>query len=449
MKNLHVEHIKTVVKILFPDIAEKAKIRILNPEIDLFPNYLSHELIPGGNMIEVNFTIEISDIDEYRTRLNKFINKYIRVQINRGSSILYWFEDEFIYGTHEELNINDSFLNANRLKSETRLPWWLDKYIFNSLHAVYSPDHQRFGYNLDNDSEEQLIYLGTYFPRSYGESFCIAEGIIKNGYYSSVLESKHQINILDIGCGTGGSTLGLLGALTKKLPDRIPINIYVVDGNEEALKIFEKIINRINYQSSRKINTQIFNTKFKRIYDITELVDSFDESRFDYIISFKTICELILKGGVEARNSFYDFNQLFSKFLTPEGLLITLDVTSRIIDLDYLPILLNRQIVKFIKENPAYKVFSPISCFFYGDQCDYQCFYQHTFLISHQHINNDQSRVAYKIIGHKKFIDFLSKDFKKSKFIINWKHYPDINDPRCFCPYSVNEIELCDSYKIF
>lgn len=449
MKNKHIGHIKAVIKTLFPNIVDKAEIRILNPDKDTFPTYLSTVLIPGGKMVEIKFPDLITDIEENRKRLSKFLNKYIRVESNGGSTILYWFEDEFICETNENVNGSGDFIQADRSKSETRLPGWLDKYIFDTLHACYSPDHQRFGYNLENDIAGQLIYLGTYFPRSYCESFCITEGILKNSFYYSTLRSKSQINIIDIGCGTGGSTLGLVTALSKKLPDQIPINIQVVDGNNEALKIFEKIIKKFSDQNKMEIHTQIINNKFDKFDDLSDLMNTFDENYFDYIVSSKTICEVILKGGIETRNSYYDFIQLFAKYLKPEGFLITLDVTSRIIGTDYLPILLNRQISKFIKENPMYKIFSPKSCYFYGDQCDYQCYYQHTFTVSHQFKTNDQSRVAYKIVGHRKFIDFLSKDFKKSKFIVNWKHYGDEDESRCFCPYSLSEIEIGDSYKVY
>lgn len=444
----HIEHFKSVIKILFPDLADKAEIRIYNPEKDIFPSYVNSLLIPGGNLIEVNLGVPITNLEEIQKKLNKFLNKFIRNENNSKVSILYWFEDEFIYDVDEDFGKHDNLIQFNRLKSETRLPGWLEKYVFDSLHAEYSPDHQRFGFNLENDNDEQLIYLGTYFPRSYSESFCITEGILENAYYGSLIETKTHINILDIGCGTGGSTIGLVIALSKKLPEHITFNIYAIDGNDVALKIFEKIINKYSSQTTREINTKTYNVKFDKIGDLAPHMKSLTESRFDFIISFKTICEVILKGGTDTRSSYYDFIKLFSSFLTPEGLVLILDVTSRIVEINYLPILLNSQVSRFIKESPMYRMFSPKSCYFHGDQCECQCFYQHTFLITHKFKTNDQSRVAYKIVGNKKFVDDLSKDFKKSKFIVNWKHFENEDSSRCYCPYSVSEVEISDSYKI-
>ena len=65
----------------------------------------------------------------------------------------------------------------NYLKTNTQLPSWLDDFIFKQLNAEYAPNFQKFDLNLDLTKEENLKYLGTYFPRSYAESFCIFDNI--------------------------------------------------------------------------------------------------------------------------------------------------------------------------------------------------------------------------------------------------------------------------------
>ena len=59
-------------------------------------------------------------------------------------------------------------------------PEWLDNYIFNILKAKYSPDYIRFEYNLNLNKDEVLIYLGTYFPRSYIETNSLGEPLSKS-----------------------------------------------------------------------------------------------------------------------------------------------------------------------------------------------------------------------------------------------------------------------------
>ena len=59
------------------------------------------------------------------------------------------------------------------------LPQWLDNLIFNELNAKYCPSFSTMT-NIDDDKEKTLNYLGTYFPRSYAESYTILLIISKN-----------------------------------------------------------------------------------------------------------------------------------------------------------------------------------------------------------------------------------------------------------------------------
>ena len=52
------------------------------------------------------------------------------------------------------------------------LPLWLDALIYDELKAQYCPRRSNMT-NIDDDMEESLNYLGTYFPRSYVEAYCI------------------------------------------------------------------------------------------------------------------------------------------------------------------------------------------------------------------------------------------------------------------------------------
>jgi hypothetical protein len=58
------------------------------------------------------------------------------------------------------------------LKS-VQLPIWLDEIIYNEFGAVYEPRPQDVEYNPDQQFEFVQLYLGTYFPRSYAEAYCI------------------------------------------------------------------------------------------------------------------------------------------------------------------------------------------------------------------------------------------------------------------------------------
>ena len=77
---------------------------------------------------------------------------------------------------------------------EITLPQWLDDLIFKELKAQYRPQYADMT-NIDDDKEKTLNYLGTYFPRSYAESYCIFSEFFKNN--KSDLADKEELSIFD------------------------------------------------------------------------------------------------------------------------------------------------------------------------------------------------------------------------------------------------------------
>lgn len=53
-----------------------------------------------------------------------------------------------------------------------RLPDWLDKYLFETIQARFHPVYSNMTV-IDWNKEQIRDYLGTYFPRSYVESYTI------------------------------------------------------------------------------------------------------------------------------------------------------------------------------------------------------------------------------------------------------------------------------------
>ena len=53
-----------------------------------------------------------------------------------------------------------------------RLPDWLDKYLFETIQARFHPVYSNMTV-IDWTNEQIRDYLGTYFPRSYVESYTI------------------------------------------------------------------------------------------------------------------------------------------------------------------------------------------------------------------------------------------------------------------------------------
>ena len=80
------------------------------------------------------------------------------------------------------------------------LPKWLDDLIYKQLGAKYCRSNSDMTV-IDWDKNDVLNYLGTYFPRSYAESYCIFSDYFKT--HSEQFAGKEEISIFDFGCGTG------------------------------------------------------------------------------------------------------------------------------------------------------------------------------------------------------------------------------------------------------
>ena len=277
---------------------------------------------------------------------------------------------------------------------------WLDNYIFGSLNAEYAPDFQRFEYNLNLSHEDNLKYLGTYFPRSYAETFCIFDNIFTNDVIKSKYALKTETSILSVGCGTGGDIMGLLTIINKHFASIKRINVVAVDGNEDALNILSQIIEQANRQFHKEV--VLFTRQV--VFDRINAIDI--NSSFDFIITSKLINEIINKGKGRMDNSYYDFAQAFLPMLKEEGFMLILDVTTKVGASEFCPILLNRQVNQFVYEHPDFVSIIPIPCAT-KNNCQVQCFSQKEFTVSHSRFANDKSRVAYRILVKKAFSQAL------------------------------------------
>ncbi|MBP8016524.1 hypothetical protein KAZ01_00810 [Candidatus Gracilibacteria bacterium] len=114
---------------------------------------------------------------------------------------------------------------------------------------------------------------------------------IQKNIFESLLYGN--VNILDIPCGTGGSTFNLfctIGEIIEKnyFPSfPITINIYAADFSETALEIYDKFITRIKPHLKSigiKINHYLINWDAFCSIQTNELIDKFLIDKFDECI---------------------------------------------------------------------------------------------------------------------------------------------------------------------
>lgn len=421
----HISEILTSLKI-------KTPFEVYNCIVDSLPLWtkqiqITHEyLVSCGSILE-------------KDRLQRFIGK----NISSINEINYWFEGDIILEIEENeydiqgINQEDKI---DCLKTETRLPSFLDDLIFNHLNAEYAPDFKKFDFNLELTQEENKKYLGTYFPRSYAESFCIFDNIFQNVIFQKNLFKKVTLNILSVGSGTGGDLIGLLTVIEKYCNSNIILNIWAIDGNTSALEILTKIVEVFKTTTKKKINLNLLTLLLNTETGFSLLKDEIKELQFDFIISFKMVTEIISAGKGLSDNSYFHFLKTFVPLLSETGLFVLLDVTTKQEHCNtYNPILMNDQIKTALKDLKKYKTLLPLSCSLHESNCNAICFTQQQFIVSHSKRTNDISKVAYRVITSIDFADQLSTPDISAKYLIGKGKT---------CCYTESNIKKADSYLL-
>lgn len=421
----HISEILTILQIDSPFV-------VYDCNVDILPEWTSQIQLTHEYLIFCEEIIE-------KEKLKRFIGKDI-FTINGNN---YWFEGNIIW---EIKNDENEILNLKQdkkidfLKTDTRLPSFLDDLIFNQLNAEYSPDFKRFEFNLDLTKDESKKYLGTYFPRSYAESFCIFDNIFENKYFQNTIFKKKTLNILSVGCGTGGDLIGLLTVVEKYCNLNNTINIWAIDGNDNALKILTRILEVFKTTSKKKINLNILELLIDTETGNYNLKDEITKIEFDFITSFKMITEIISAGKGTADNSYFQFLKTFAPLLAETGLLVLLDVTTKQEHNNiFNPILMNDQAKSALKELRKYKTLLPLSCSLHESVCCAVCFTQQQFIVSHSKRSNDISKVAYRIIANNEFVKQLSQPDNTAKYLIGKGNV---------CCYTESNDKNADSYLL-
>lgn len=402
MKVSLIKHIRQVFDALKINVAYS----VYETVKDKLPDWLQNEKITHEYVVCCDATFE-------KDKLQGFIYK----DIIKNGCHYYWFEGEELL--NKEINNNNKVESPDiktkeKLKSKTRLSSWLDNFIFNNLHAEYAPDFQKFDYNLNLSHEDNLKYLGTYFPRSYAETFCIFENMFCNEVIKTKYLTLAEVSILSVGCGTGGDIVGLLTVINKYFSSIKKVNVVAVDGNENALDILSQIVQQLRHQFQKEI---ILTTK-QVVFDAITTIDT--TSLFDFIITSKMINEIVNKGKGRLDNSYYDFAKAYAPMLKANGIMMMLDMTTKVGVSEFCPILLNRQINRFVYDYPDYVSIIPIPCWI-KENCQDQCFSQKEFYVTHSKIANDKSRVSYRILVKRA----LSQGLQLSHQDIQYQVQPD------------------------
>lgn len=265
------------------------------------------------------------------------------------------------------------------MQNSVTLPQWLDHLIFEELGAKYCRTNSDMTV-IDWDKNDLLNYLGTYFPRSYAESYCIFSHLFQT--QPDLFFQKEHLSIFDFGCGTGGEIIGLLDAITNDIPNIKSATVKAFDGNLQALRLYERIFKECKCHLNYEAKTQVIPLEIEDFYDLSVLL-SVLQGEFDLVMTFKAICEFVTKDRFEKHNPYAHIVKSFIPKLNSEGLMILDDVTTyNNVSQDWLPKMMDIGLTmvsncKVLMRNEDYN---------------------QTFTVHHSNWDADVSKVAWRII---------------------------------------------------
>ena len=264
------------------------------------------------------------------------------------------------------------------MNTNITLPYWLDSLIFEQLGAKYCRSNADMTV-IDWDKNDVLNYLGTYFPRSYAESYCIFSELFKIS--PNQFANKEEISIFDFGCGTGGEIIGLLNAVSECLPQINTVYVVAMDGNHHSLRLFENVIAEYMTRTRLCLNYRITPLTIDDFYDL-HVMNSILLGGFDIFMSFKAICEFVTKDRFEQQNAYTHIANTFLSRINNDGIMVLADVsTYNNVSQEWLPRMMDEGITH-----------SPCRVMLKNEG------YNQTFTVTHQKRTNDISKIAWRII---------------------------------------------------
>lgn len=264
------------------------------------------------------------------------------------------------------------------MTTNIELPQWLDNYIFGKLSAKYCRTCSDMTV-VDWDRTDILNYLGTYFPRSYAEAYCIFNELFSK--YPQKWNNTDHLSVFDFGCGTGGEIIGMVSAIAENFPKLQTIDVKALDGNAYALRLLEKIAAESSLHISANIQIHVVPYKIDDFYDLS-ILDTVLNGSYDIFMSVKAICEFVTKDCFEKKNAYkYIVNFMLSK-LNKNGIMFIEDVTTyNNVSQEWLPKMMDEGLAN-LGEHILLK----------NDG------YNQTFTVSHFKRKADKSKVTWRII---------------------------------------------------
>ena len=310
---------------------------------------------------------------------------------------------------------------------ELKLPKFLDDFIFLQCNAKYNVDHVAVTQNVDNDTNKNLNYLGTYFPRSYSESYIILNDLLSSKIIREAFNQKETVRVLSIGSGTGADIFGVLHALidNKLVRDKI-IYIDSYEGNSDALSTQKKITELFNKEFLLDIKLNGYEKRFTTTNIFNEIVDA--KKTYDIIITFKFINELY-RNQPQVSGLYRNYIQMASIQLNQDGICIIGEVCDSGGCNNFLPIIVANEIRDELKCNSSIKHILPKSCALWADKCSEDCFTGAIFRVKHtNNLEGKDNKLSFRVFAKEEFANSIIAEYNSD---ISYKISHATKNPIC------------------
>ncbi len=189
------------------------------------------------------------------------------------------------------------------------LPTWLKATIDKETEGLEHLSVQEVQMTDELSSEDVRRYVKTYLPRSCAEAFVVLDHHLRDTTVDT------SISLLDVGCGSGGASLGCLLALHKhkgQTDCRVAMNM--ADVNGAAMDVAENFF--------QQGGDHFEGTVIEKVRRYTHTKEALSCS-YDVIVASKSIGEMELRGGP---GTFEKEMRKCAQCMKLDGVLMVIDI---------------------------------------------------------------------------------------------------------------------------
>lgn len=334
-----------------------------------------------------------------------------------------------IYCFSMQIDCTDSshlcFINQMRQIMTTILPRTIDKIIFDEMNGYYL-NKSNVEVNINNSEEDNKKYLGTYFPRSFSEALTIMNDIYAQKLIRKHIIGKQQINILDIGTGSGGNIVGMMEFFRTAGLNSETINFHTLEGNANAIALQKNIFDSYNQKNATKFKLSCTQIRFTSAATLNSQLVLFLKQKglaFDFITSFKFLSEFYNIDYFQAKGIYTSFVMTLQNYIAPQGILILFDLVSGNIDRNrprpFTTQIMSEELNDYTKSNISQlKYILPVCCGKWSDTCNRKmCYIERQFCTQHSRKANDLSKGCYRVMTETRFANqIISSQPSENKY---------------------------------